>query len=228
MASAATPKTVAFHQQGNAVLDIAPEVAQLIRDRARPGMRTLETGAGRSTLMFVEAGTDHEAVSPSPDEHERILAEAARLGLDTSRLRFHVGFSQDVLPRLSGELDMVLIDGGHGFPIPAVDWAYLAPRLKVGGTLLIDDVDLWTGAMIVDFLRHEKAWRYEGCLRGRTAVFRLLAPCKLEEFTEQPYVLKRSRWPQRFRKASNLLRHLRDGEFNTLRSKIKRDFGSGA
>lgn len=212
-----------FHAGGTAVWDIAPGVAAFLKAHVKPGMRTIETGAGRSTLMFTEAGAVHTVVTPSTNEQGRILAEAKRLGLDTSALTFAIGYSQQVLPTLDGPLDMALIDGGHGFPIPAIDWAYIAPRLVVGGLLLIDDVDLWTGSMLVDFLKGEPDWAYETTLHGRTAVFRLLAPCQLREWTDQPYVAARSRWPQRRRKLGNVFRHIARGEFSALAAKFRRD-----
>lgn len=212
-----------LHADGTAVWDIAPGVAAFLKAHVKPGMRTIETGAGRSTLMFVEAGAVHTVVTPSSDEQARILAEARRLKLDTSALTFAIGYSQDVLPKLEGALDFALIDGGHGFPIPAVDYAYIAPRLVVGGLLLIDDIDLWTGAMLVDFLKHEADWAFETILHGRTAVFRVLRPPQLREWTEQPYVAARSRWPQRLRKAGNVLTHVVRGEFGALTAKFKRD-----
>lgn len=220
------PGATAFHAEGTAVWDIAPAVADYLRAHLKPGQRTLETGAGLSTLLFAAAGAQHVVVTPSESERQRILAEAQRRGIATEALRFEIGYSQDVLPKLAGELDFVLIDGGHGFPIPAIDWAYLAPRMVVGGTLLIDDVDLWTGAMLVRFLQREPGWRYEGLLNGRTAVFRLTARCELREWTDQPYVVARSRWPQRWRKARNVLAHLIRGEFGVLVRKFRRDFSA--
>jgi hypothetical protein len=118
---------------------------------------------------------------------------------------FHEGFSQYVLPHLGGteDLDVVFIDGGHGFPVPAVDWIYLAPRLKVGGRMLIDDIDLWTGAMLVDVMRREPGWRVDAILRGRTAVITKTAPFVAREWTDQPTVVAKSFIPQTARKLVN-------------------------
>ena len=65
-----------------------------------PGLATLETGAGTSTIVFAAAGTEHEAVTPDPGEEERIRAECERRGISTERLSFRVGLSHDVLPTL--------------------------------------------------------------------------------------------------------------------------------
>jgi len=193
-----------FHREGEAAWDIAPAVLKILEQEVTPGAVTLETGAGRSTLVFAKAGARHHCVTPSQDEVARIVAQAQREGVSLETVRFHLGFSQDVLPSLKTQpLDLALIDGGHGFPIPALDWQFIAPRLKVGGVLIIDDVDLWTGAMIVDFLRGERAWREEAILRGRSAVFRLVAPFTHHEWTKQPTVVAKSRWTQTKRKAIN-------------------------
>ena len=108
---------------------------------------TLETGAGYSTIVFAQLGAQHTAITPAADEVQRITAYCTEQGIATERTTFKIGYSQDVLPGLEiTDLDLALIDGGDGFPIPAIDFFYLAPRLRVGGYLLIDDVDIWEPA----------------------------------------------------------------------------------
>ena len=59
------------------------------------------------------------------------------------RVAFEVGWSDEVLPRLTGPpLDLVLVDGGHGFPAPILDWYYAASRLRQGGLVILDDLQL--------------------------------------------------------------------------------------
>ena len=78
-------------------------------------MTTLETGSGASTIVFAAAGTDHTAVTPDAAEEGRVRATCRELGVSSDRVAFEVGFSHDVLPRLSGSpLDLVLLDGAHG------------------------------------------------------------------------------------------------------------------
>lgn len=212
-----------LHASGAAAWDASDAVLSYLRRTLRSGWRTLETGAGRSTLAFAAAGCRHEVVTPAATEIAAIEADGARQGLPMQDVTFHEGFSQDVLPRLAGpveDLDLVFIDGGHGFPIPAVDFQYLAPRLKVGGVLLIDDVDLWTGDMIVQVLKRDDAWGYEGLLKGRTAVFRKLAPFTPHEWTRQRYVRRMSFWPQTRRKLLNGARLIATGKFAAVAGKV--------
>src|SRR5581483_8137429 len=101
---------------------LAWEALAFVERTVQPGMATLETGAGASTIVFAARGADHEAVTPSQDEADRILAECGRRGIPTETLRFRIGSSADVLrawePR---PLDLVLIDGAHAFPYPTLD-----------------------------------------------------------------------------------------------------------
>ncbi|MBE7218763.1 MAG: class I SAM-dependent methyltransferase [Caulobacteraceae bacterium] len=211
-----------LHAEGAADWDASEAVLAWLARELRPGFVTLETGAGRSTLAFAAAGCAHEAVTPSASEIAAIAREAAARGVDMGEVRFHEGFSQDILPTLpAGErYDVVFIDGGHGFPVPAVDFQFLAPRLKVGGALLIDDVDLWTGDMIVQVLKRDPDWRFEGLLRGRTAVFRKTAPFAPHEWTRQAYVRRKSFWPQTRRKLMNGLRLVAAGRPGALVGKL--------
>ena len=220
----ATVETVKpnLHAKGSAAWDASDAVLAFLGRELKPGWRTLETGAGRSTLAFAGAGCRHEVVTPAAGEIAAIRADGERQGLPMSAVTFHEGFSQDVLPRLAGveDLDLVFIDGGHGFPIPAVDFQYLAPRLKVDGLMLIDDVDLWTGDMIVQVLKRDEAWRFQGLLNGRTAVFRKLAPFTPHEWTKQPYVRRMSFWPQTRRKLVNGARLIATGRFAAAAGKL--------
>ncbi len=155
---------------------LAWEALDWLERTVRPGMATLETGAGASTIVFAAAGADHEAVTPSQAEADRILAECERRDISTDRVSFRIGSSADVLrdwePR---PLDLALVDGAHAFPYPTLDWWYLAPHLKIGGLMLLDDAYMPPVAAVVDHLRGSSAWRLEEPVSFRTAVARKLA-----------------------------------------------------
>jgi hypothetical protein len=213
-----------LHAGGSVQWDASDVVLNWFKANLTPNMRTMETGAGKSTLAFMAAGCAHETITPSQSEVDAITAEAARQGLN-NRVQFHVDFSQNVLPNLQGheDIDVAFIDGGHGFPIPAIDWIYIAPRLKVGGTLLIDDIDLWTGAMLVDVMRKEEGWRVDTILRGRTAVITKTAPFVAREWTHQPAVVAKSFVPQTLRKIVNGLALLARFDFKAVVRKLKHE-----
>ncbi len=155
---------------------LAWEALAFIERTVQPGMATLETGAGASTIVFAARGADHEAVTPSAEEAERIRAECGRRGISAERLSFRIGSSPDVLCTWEGRpLDLVLVDGAHAFPYPALDWWFLAPHLKIGGLMLLDDAYMPPVAAVVDHLRGSPAWRLEEPVSFRTAAARKLA-----------------------------------------------------
>lgn len=131
---------------------------------------TLETGCGYSTILFASVGADHTTVMPSPDEPKRVRAFCKENGIDSSSVNFSIGRSCDMLPLLKGELDLVYIDGAHGFPHPCVDWMYTETRLRVGGAMLVDDIRIPTCRILHDFLKEEKNWALAQYI-GDTAIF---------------------------------------------------------
>ncbi len=188
----------AFHEDeghGPVSLQASRDILETLDAAVREGSRTLETGAGLSTVVFAARGATHVCVTPAAAEVERIRTYCAAHAVDLGRVRFEVGRSERVLPRLEiGPLDLVLIDGGHGFPTPFVDWCYAAEPLRVGGLLLIDDIHLWTGEVLRDFLVEEPGWALRREFPMRAAVFEKTAAMPaLPEWFAQPYVARRSR-----------------------------------
>jgi Methyltransferase domain len=214
-----------LHADGSVQWDASDVVLDWFKANLKPDMRTIETGAGKSTLAFMEAGCLHDCVTPSSSEVSAIKTEAARRGLPAEKATFHVDFSQNVLPHLKGheDIDVAFIDGGHGFPIPAVDWMYIAPRIKVGGKLLIDDIDLWTGAMLVDVMAKEPGWRIDKVLRGRTVIITKTAPFQAREWVDQPTVVAKSFIPQTLRKIVNGFSLLARLDFKAVSRKLKHE-----
>ena len=78
-----------LHASGSANWGLAWPALEWLVANVKPGMATLETGAGSSTIVFASAGADHEAVSPFADEHERIKEECARRGIDNQAQHSH-------------------------------------------------------------------------------------------------------------------------------------------
>ncbi len=169
---------------------VAEDVAKLLDQTVVPGSRTLETGAGISTVIFALKGAEHLCVVPDARLVDRIVAFCRDRGISTDKLSFEVGRSEDVLPRLHPvDLDVVLIDGGHAFPIPFLDWYYAARTgLRSGGTLVIDDIQLWTGHLLSDFLRCEPGWRLSHEL-VKSSVFEKTGNAFLGDWTAQLFVI---------------------------------------
>lgn len=141
-----------------------------------PGWGTLETGAGMSTMVFAACGTEHEVVTPAADEPERVTAECRERGISTHGVRFRIGPSHDVLAAWQARpLDLVLLDGAHGFPYPILDWWYVMPHLKNGGLLVLDDAYMGGVRTLLEYLGSRPAWQIEEAVGYRTVIARKLA-----------------------------------------------------
>jgi precorrin-6B methylase 2 len=136
-------------------------VIRWLAENTRPGHRTLETGSGHSTVTLLAAGAEHTAIAPSSDQREKILAWCAAHDVSTDNLTFVDARSQDVLPAMElAELDLVLIDGWHAFPIPMIDWYWTAPALKIGGHMVIDDTQIRPIRYLSEYLSADRErWR---------------------------------------------------------------------
>jgi predicted O-methyltransferase YrrM len=169
---------------------LSADVLRFLDRVVQPGWKSLETGAGLSTLVFAARGSAHTCITASQAEVQRIRDYCSRHLIDLSRMTFHTALSEDVLPRLEPEpLDIVLIDGRHGFPAPFIDWYYTSRRLALGGTLVVDDTQLWTCGLLRNFLVAEPEWELVSVL-GKTTVFKKLAHgAESKEWTEQRYSL---------------------------------------
>ena len=132
---------------------LSDEALSFIDEHINSGSKTLETGAGNSTILFALKGTEHTCIVPDKAQVERIKEFCRRNQISTEKIDFRIDGSENVLPHLRPTgLDLVLIDGCHGFPAPFIDWYYAGSGLKAGGILIVDDTQLWTGNVLRQFL----------------------------------------------------------------------------
>lgn len=161
---------------GGPYLGLAWPALEWLEQNVRPGMSTLETGSGASTIVFAAGGASHVAISPVAEEHERIVRYCDENGIPTDDLHFIAESSHTALRGTwrEGPLDLVLIDGAHSFPFPVLDWSSVAPHMRPGGRLLVDDAYQPAVNMLVRYLRRHPSWRLERVLGHRTPCFRKL------------------------------------------------------
>ena len=153
---------------------IAWEALEWIERNVQPGMATLETGSGATTIVFTAGGAVHEAVTPDPAEETRVRTACAERDIDDSRLTFHIGRRRTSCTDSGARaaLDLVLLDGAHGFPYPILDWWFLAPRAPRRGPDAPRRRVPPAVASIVDYARSSEAWALEEPISFRTACIR--------------------------------------------------------
>jgi hypothetical protein len=136
------------------------ECYEFLASSCLPSARTLETDVGLSTVLFALLSTSHTCVAPFQAEVDECIAYLDSREILRDRLTFHVGWSEDVLPRLEPTpLDLVFIDGGHAFPFPIIDWYYAGARLVTNGILVVDDGQLpAVSEAFLQFLDRDRLW----------------------------------------------------------------------
>lgn len=203
------------------------DVLRYMAEAVRPGDATLETGEGLSTIVMAMSGARHTCVSPNVEALSLIQEYCSSNGISFDGVSVLQGMSQEVLPAAElPPLDLVLIDGCHGFPSPMIDWFYTAQVLKPGGRMVIDDMQLASCRLVADFLRTEPGWETDFEYQGHTEAFVKTSdrPPGLE-WALQPYDTTNS-WSHQRAHRAYLARHaggmLRRGEILTLTQKAWR------
>lgn len=168
---------------------VSDSVLRFIARHSGPESKTIETGAGLSTVAFVMSGAEHHAVFPESYLTKTVPDFLDEKDIPHRNFHMHNGQSQDVLPNMEeSDFDIALIDGEHAFPIPFMDWYYLSRRMKTGGLLIIDDTQIWTGHVLKTFLSCEPEWRLIEEIYG-TAMFRMEAPWVEKWWAKQAYTV---------------------------------------
>ena len=152
---------------------VGRDVAYFIADSVNPSSRTLETGVGISTLTFAIGGATHTAITPNQTEIEAIRKYAKTKNISLDSVQFAIESSDQFLTHSNiDNLDMVFIDGKHAFPWPIVDWFYSADRIKQGGIMLVDDAQMKSVRILVDFMIADPRWSNLQSFGDRTFAFR--------------------------------------------------------
>ncbi|MGH9904115.1 MAG: class I SAM-dependent methyltransferase [Pyrinomonadaceae bacterium] len=189
------PKPHADFEGELMVFGLTEAALRFIYENINDRCNTLETGCGLSTVVFALTGSCHTVIAQAPNEIEITKSYCSDRGIPTSQITFVAQPSQKVLPLFdSSPLDLVLIDGGHGFPTPYLDWFYTAGKLKKGGFLIVDDIGLWTCQILRDFLIEQPQWELVEEHTQRTSIFRKLEDgSEWLEWTAQPRVARGGR-----------------------------------
>ena len=108
-----------------------------------------------------------------PEVRQRIEEAAAGFGINLDSWTYLEERSEIALPRLADagtRVDVALIDGGHGWPTPFVDFCYLNRMLGQGGTLILDDLQLHTVGELARLLTYQHGWeRISDAPSGKTS-----------------------------------------------------------
>ena len=182
-----------FHfQQGDLSLAVSPGVLKWMADHVTDSMTTIETGAGHTTVLLAAIAKHHYCCTNQSREIERISGYVAELGIPREKVTFLQGSTDETLPKLERKqiFDFAYIDGCHGYPFPALDWHYIDLRLKVGGIIGMDNVELRPVREHCDFMEENGTYELIGTVTEGYFVrfYRKLAEDQ-REWVDQDYSL---------------------------------------
>jgi predicted O-methyltransferase YrrM len=187
-----------FHFVGKVPVawSIGPRTLAWMLDYLPQARATLETGCGFSTVLFAAAETEHTVVTPASAEVERVRDFCARHGISSDGVRELIGDSTVALSTVSlPELDLVLIDGAHAFPVPCIDWYFTQSALRPGGHLVVDDFRMPSVAPLVRFLRAERPTWQETAVTGNSVIFEKLGHDDFSRDWEGQYINRHAMRP---------------------------------
>ncbi len=134
--------------------------------------RSVETGAGASTLVFSHLSPSHLvfAIDAGSGSIERVRTSAL---FNSSTTRIIEGPTQRTLPvhPFDGPIDAALLDGPHAFPFPALEYFYIYPHLAAGALLVVDDIHIRSTQDLFRFLSADAMFEPIEVV-DRTAFFR--------------------------------------------------------
>jgi hypothetical protein len=76
-------------------------------------------------------------------------------------VKFIEGPTQKTLPNyiFNHKLQIVLIDGPHGYPFPELEYFFFYPNIEKNGLLLIDDIQIPTIRNMFKILKADDMWK---------------------------------------------------------------------
>jgi hypothetical protein len=167
---------------------------------------SLETGMRISTAVFAINSGNHTCITPDPNEIDQFKEYSVEHNFPIDNIRFVKEKSCEVWSNLkNNSSDFILIDGGHGFPTPFMDWYFFSQGLKINGCIIIDDTHISTCRTLKDFLLKEDAWKMIPPFSEKTVVFQKIKDFDYnKEFSQQAYVVEQTLDLNRYKKLKNL------------------------
>jgi predicted O-methyltransferase YrrM len=174
--------------------------AALLRHAKQPTEHSLETGAGKSTVLLSNISADHLVFTLRNDSLEAALASPL---LRKESVRVVEGPTQLTLPKFQFEdgIDLALLDGPHAYPFPDLEYYYVYPHLRTGALLVLDDIHIPTINNLFRFVREDSMFELIEVVETTAFLRRTAAPVfptDQDGWWEQNYNFARfplSAWP---------------------------------
>jgi hypothetical protein len=156
----------------------APALEAIARAAARRKIHhSAETGSGASTLLFSHLSANHTVFASDNGSGSVTNVRRSPL-LRPNAVTFVEGPTQVTLPqhRFPEKLQLVLIDGPHGYPFPDLEYYFLYPHLEAGALLIVDDIQIPTVHNLFQFLRQDAMFELDETVQTTAFFTRTKAP----------------------------------------------------
>lgn len=138
---------------------------------------TAETGCGKSTILFSNISSRH--IVFALDDTNLGTGSSVNFYRESpltnkSVIEENFGPSQETVVKFDHSkvaYDVVLLDGAHGWPFPELEYFFFYSRIRPGGYLIVDDVNIPTIGRMADVLAEDTMWDLIGLHQG-TAIFK--------------------------------------------------------
>jgi methyltransferase family protein len=138
---------------------------------------SVETGSGKSTLLFSHLSQHHKVFAKENENRSITVARESSL-LNRSTVEFIEGPTQATLPQhqFDDKLQLVLLDGPHGYPFPELEYYFLYPHLETNGLLIVDDIQIPTIYRMFEVLREDQMFHLVEVVENTAFFVRTDAP----------------------------------------------------
>jgi hypothetical protein len=133
-----------------------------LNSRLKPDMKTLETGGGLSTVIFAAKECHHTCIISEQALGDRIsgLLPMCKYRYEQCFVHYFQILRRDP-PNEPVRVRSHIDSGCHGFPTVFVDFYYATRALKLGGTLIVDDMHIYTCNLIARFMHSDPGWKVD-------------------------------------------------------------------
>ena len=166
-----------WHGAGSLSAEVLAAIAR--HASSRPIRRSVETGTGKSTLVLSHCSDAHTVFAQDDRGHGDSLELVQRCPLlRRATTSFVVGPTQRTLAahRFEAPLDLVMLDGPHGYPFPELEYYFVYPHLAEGAILIVDDIHIPTVFNMFSILREDAMYRLAEVVHTTAFFVRTAAP----------------------------------------------------
>jgi FkbM family methyltransferase len=143
-------------------------------------VRSVQTGCSASTIIFAQYSAHHTVYCH--DDRRSCNSSVRHVqgfpGLAKDHLKWIYGSTVRTLLAVPPKqpIDIVLIDGPHGYPVPELQYFVFYKSLRPGGILVIDDIHIPTNYNLYEFLLQDDSFRAHGVAQATAYFQRTFTP----------------------------------------------------